>query len=107
MGARKIRCIQMVVSYIRTHPTYKNTHQNKHRMRLVVGRVFLFFWLFFWLFVARQVGQFLLSSGFCDTDEESEEKCQALAGGLQKVGFIFLFFLFFCVTDMMYWCIHT
>lgn len=41
----------------------------------------------------HQVGQFLLSSGFCDTDEESEEKCQALAGSLQKVAF-FLSFIF-------------
>ena len=33
----------------------------------------------------NQVGQFLLSSGFVDTDEEAEEKCQALAKSLQKV----------------------
>ncbi|CBN75378.1 conserved unknown protein [Ectocarpus siliculosus] len=34
--------------------------------------------------LAETVGQFLLSSGFCDTDEESEEKCQALAKSLQQ-----------------------
>lgn len=33
----------------------------------------------------NQVGQFLLSSGFVDTDEEAEENCQALAKSLQKV----------------------
>ena len=32
-----------------------------------------------------QVGQFLLSSGFVDTDEEAEQNCQALAKSLQKV----------------------
>eukprot|EP00752_Nemacystus_decipiens_P014231 g12659.t1 len=34
--------------------------------------------------LSETVGQFLLSSGFCDTDEEAEEKCQALAASLQK-----------------------
>lgn len=33
-----------------------------------------------------QVGQFLLSSGFVETDEEAEAKCKSLAEGLQKVG---------------------
>lgn len=54
------------------------------------------FWLFLVIFgyffhhhTRKQVGQFLLSSGFCDTDEESEEKCQALARSLQKVDFLF------------------
>ncbi|CAM9619271.1 unnamed protein product [Scytosiphon promiscuus] len=34
--------------------------------------------------LAETVGQFLQSSGFCDTDEDAEEKCQTLAKSLQK-----------------------
>ncbi|CAN0118455.1 unnamed protein product, partial [Laminaria digitata] len=34
--------------------------------------------------LGETVGQFLLSSGFVDTDEEAEENCQALAKSLQK-----------------------
>ncbi|CAM9838240.1 unnamed protein product [Ascophyllum nodosum] len=34
--------------------------------------------------LSETVGQFLLSSGFVDSDEEAEEKCQQLAKSLQK-----------------------